>query len=95
VGRNGLPIREPQRPIRESRCDRGFFSRGRDPDWPAGAQINRDQRVSGRRQPQRGSRARELDNDRAAFERRDASDPQLGIVAVGEVVPRFPGACRC
>ena len=53
VRRRGAPVRELQRPIRESRRDRRFLSGGGDPDWPAGTQIDRHQRVRAGRQPQR------------------------------------------
>jgi len=95
VGREGLPVRKAQRPIREPCGDCRLFPRGGDPDRPARAQVNGDQRVRVGRQPELRPRARELDDDRAAFAGRDASDPQLGVVAMGEVVPRFPGARRC
>ena len=87
VGRRRAPVREPQRPVRESRRDRRFFLGGGDPDRPPGTQIHRDQRVRVGSQPQRRPRARELDDERSTFEGRHASDPQLGIETVGEVVP--------
>jgi hypothetical protein len=95
VGRERLPVREAQRPIREPRRDRRFLSGGGDADRPAGTQINGDERVRVGCEPEPRSRARKFDDDRAAFEGRDASDPQLGVVTVGEIVPCLPGACRC
>ena len=55
VRRCRAPVRETHRPVRESRLDRRFLSRGEDPDRPAGTQINRDQRVRTGSQPQRRS----------------------------------------
>ena len=94
VRRRGVPVCEPQRPIRESRRDRRFLPGGGDSDWPAGAQIDGDQRVRVGGQPQRRPRARELDDERSTFERCHASDPQLGIETMGEVVADSPGAFR-
>ena len=95
VRRRGAPVRELQRPVRESRRDRRFLSGGGDPDRPSGAQIDRDQRVRAGSQPQRRPRARELDDECPTLERRHASDPQFGIETVREVVAGCPGASRC
>ena len=66
VGRRRAPVRQPQRPVRESRRDRRFLAGRGDADRPPRAQIDRDQRVRVGRQPQRRPRARELDDQRAA-----------------------------
>jgi hypothetical protein len=60
-------------------------------------QIDRDQRVGRRREPQCRSRARELDDERPALDCRDAADAELRIEAMGEVIPPDPVAhpsCR-
>jgi hypothetical protein len=46
--------------------------------------------VGGQPQPRRG--ARELDDDGAALDGDDASDPELGIEAMGELIPWSPGS---
>ena len=92
VGRRGVPVGELQCPIREARRDRRDLQCGGEPDWPAGAQIDGNQRISVGCQPKRRSRAPELDDERATIERRHASDPQLGVETMGEVVPGCPGA---
>ena len=94
LGRRRASVRQPQRPVRESRHDRRFLPGGGDPDRPARAQINRDQCVRVGGQPQRRPRAWELDEERPTLEGRYASDPQLGIETVSEVVPGCPGAFR-
>jgi hypothetical protein len=95
VGRRLASVRETHRPVRESRNDRRFFAGGSDPDRLPRTQINRDQPVRIRGQPQLRAGARELDDERAAFQCRDASDSQLGIETVGEVVSGCPVATRC
>ncbi len=94
VGRRGVSVRQPQRPIREARRDRRVLEGGADSDWPARTQVDGNQRIGVSRQAQRRARARELDDQRSTVERRHASDSQLGIETVGEVVPRSPGAGR-
>ena len=49
------------------------------------------ERVAGRGQPQRRATLREVDEQAAALDRRDASGAELGIEAVGQVVPDGPG----
>ena len=91
VGRHRAPVRQSQRPVREPRDDRRFLPSVSDPDRPARAEIDRDQCVRVRGQPQRRPRTRELDEERPSLEGRHASDPQFGIETVSEVVAGFPG----
>ena len=90
VWRRSASVRELQCSIREARDDPGFFSGSGDSYRPSRTQIDREQRVRASRQSKRGSRARELDDERPALERCHASDTQLGIEAVCEVVPDRP-----
>ena len=94
LGRRRAPVRQSQRPVRESRDDRRFLPSVSDPDRPARAQIDRDQCVRVRGEPERRSRTRKLDEERPSLEGRHASDPQLGIETVSEVVPDLPGGFR-
>ena len=90
VWRRSASVRELQGSIREARDDPGFFSSRGDSYRPSGTQIDREQRIRAGRQSKRGSRARELDGERPALERCHASDTQLGIEAVCEVVADRP-----
>ena len=49
------------------------------------------ERIAVRREAQRRVRARKMDNEDAAFDGRHASRAELGIEAVGQVVPDGPG----
>ena len=74
--------------------DRRFLPGVGDPDRPARAQINRNQRVRVRGEPERDPRTWKLDEERPSLEGRHASDPQLGIETVSEVVADTPGGFR-
>lgn len=91
VGRRRAAVREPQPPVREPGRDRRVFLTGEDPDGTAGTQVNGGQSVGIGGQSQSRSRVREFDEERPAFQGDDAPDPELGIEAVGEVVPCGPG----
>ena len=94
LGRHRASIRQSQRPVREPREDGRFLSSVSDPDRPARAQIDRDQCVRVRGKPERRPRTWKLGEERPSLEGRDASDPQLGIETVSEVVPDIPGWFR-
>ena len=51
----------------------------------------RHQRIAGRRQTQRRVAGGKMDDQDSAFDRRDASGAELGVEAVGQVVPDGPG----
>ena len=79
VGRRGVPVREPQRPIREARRDRRVLEGGGDSDRPAGTQIDGNQRIGVGGQPQRrrpsaGTRRRALDRRAPSRVRSPARD---------------------
>ena len=86
VGGRRAPVGQSQHPVRESSDDRRLLPSLGDPDRPARAEIDRAQGVGVRCQPQRRPRARKFDEERPSFEGRHASDPQLRIEAVSEVV---------
>lgn len=87
-------VREAQRPVGKPSLDDRFLACGDDPDVTAWTEIDRQQRVARGREPESRARARELDIERAPVDANNAPDAKLGVVAMGEVVPRFPGQRR-
>ena len=55
-----------------------------------GVWINRNQCVGVSSEPKPGAGAWEFDDERASLERGDASDSQLRVETVGEVIPAVP-----
>ena len=88
------PLASRSFPSSGGSAHRRLFARGDDSDRPAGAEVDRHQRIGICGQPQLRARARKLDEDRATVEGRHASDPELGIEAVGQIVAGLPGICR-
>ena len=92
VGRRGAPVRQPQRPVWEARSATAVSSRvamirtGR----PALRSTGISASVSAASRsvvPERGNSTRM----RATVERRHASDPELGIETVRQIVAGLPG----
>ena len=54
-----------------------------------------NERVAVGREPERGPAVRKMDDQDAAFDRGDASGAELGIEAVGQVVPDGPSMHAC
>jgi hypothetical protein len=56
-----------------------------------GIRVNANQRVRAGRESKGRPGAREFDDEGAAFDGRDPSDPQLRVEAMGEVISLIPG----
>ena len=93
VGCGGVSVRKTQAAVGKSRRDGRFLAGRDDADRAAGAEVDRDERVRAGSQPQARSRARELDDECASFDRCYASDAQLAIGPVRQVVPWPPRTC--
>jgi len=91
IGRGNLLIGKAQAAVGKPRVDDGLLARGDDPDVTTRTEIDRQERIGRGRKPEPRARAGELDVDRPPVDADDAPDAELGIVAMGEVVPWFPG----
>jgi hypothetical protein len=90
AGAHHAAIAEAKRSVLETFLDGRLLSRCRQPDRAAAAQLDGDERVRVVRESNRLAETRELDEQRAPFQRDDATDPQLGIESMGEVVTSGP-----
>jgi hypothetical protein len=89
-----LAVCKLQRPVRQTAGYFRFLASGRDADRPARGEVNGNKRVRVGGETQFRPGAWEFDDQRTAFDGRDASDSQLRVEAMGEVVPFYPGATR-